>query len=92
MEVNRYGDLFWKVHAKDLESDGQRVAIQLNGDRIEVTANGDLLVWGHSANDKEAKYVVWAFARGTWTHYYAASCISSDPIVIDHWQETKTGK
>lgn len=73
-ESTKYGDRFWKV----VLTDDCRF---FWADRIEIVANGCLVLWGHLRDGSVCVMAV--FSSGVWKECFAASVLDSLPIAED---------
>lgn len=80
MSASDYGDSRWGV----VEAGEVRY---LMADRVEFTASGGVVFWGHSRGRGADKaldtFVVAAYAHGQWLRVFAASVLDGAPIAED---------
>ena len=87
--ANKYGAYYWSIGL----ADGREVFVM--ADRVEVTSTGALVCWsdnrpGKEEVDREPRDVsipTLGFNTGQWTCFYAASCLTGDPVAIDSLTE-----
>jgi len=76
MGTEQYGRYYWGVSL----SDGK--VVNLMADRLVITDG--VLVAIREAGD--GQHVNVAFAPGRWTHCWAASMFTGEPVAVDHWE------
>lgn len=85
MSNSRYGNYYWIVEvSKIIAADGW---ISCMGDTVEISNHGDLMIMNHSSEGEVYPGLI--IPQGQWISCYAASMITGDPIVVDHWINDK---
>ena len=77
--AEKYGRYYWCIKTPASE-DGEVYAF---ADRIEVTPNGDLMLW---TGRDELSYQSMSFAKGNWSAFFAASVIDGRTISAEFWK------
>lgn len=76
----RYGNYYWAIRTGVLGS-GHVFAF---ADRIEVTPNGDLVLWRNGEYGEYREIQNMSFAKGHWVAFYAASVIDGRAVAAEY--------
>jgi hypothetical protein len=84
MPTLNYGDSYWCVKVpQGISPNGE---IYLHADKVEITANGDLVFWSSTGENRPEPFQNLSLARGSWFVFFLASVIDGSAAAVEQWE------